>query len=155
MKFKNTYIEERFAQINPDTRADVNRSFDIANRIYQILQELGENQKFLADKLGKSESEISKWLSGTHNFTSKTIEKIESALGADILTVVKAERQSAYHWQSMLVSVKHIKQVDVIYYHFTDLRNLDLTDITSDSYSTTCIGEETSFDDLLESLIRA
>ena len=42
-------------------------------------------QKNLADMLGKKESEISKWMSGTHNFTLKTIAKIESVLNVCII----------------------------------------------------------------------
>ena len=33
----------------------------------------------------KNESEISKWLSGTHNFTLRTIASISEAFGEDIL----------------------------------------------------------------------
>lgn len=45
-------------------------------------------QKDLAAMLGKSESEISKWMRGTHNFTIDTISCIEAAIGAPILQVV-------------------------------------------------------------------
>jgi transcriptional regulator with XRE-family HTH domain len=41
----------------------------------------------LAQKLGKTESEVSKWLSGTHNLTLKSIAKIEIALDANLLDV--------------------------------------------------------------------
>ncbi len=37
--------------------------------------------------LGKNESEISKWMRGTHNFTIDTISSIEEALGMPILQV--------------------------------------------------------------------
>ncbi len=38
--------------------------------------------------LDKNESEISKWMRGTHNFTIDTIAQIEKALGEPILQVV-------------------------------------------------------------------
>lgn len=38
--------------------------------------------------LNKKESEISKWMRGTHNFTLDTISSIEQALGLPILSVV-------------------------------------------------------------------
>ena len=38
--------------------------------------------------LGKKESEISKWMRGTHNFTIDTVSSIENALGVAILQVV-------------------------------------------------------------------
>lgn len=43
------------------------------------------DQKDLARLMRKNESEISKWLSGTHNFTLRTIASISEALGEDIL----------------------------------------------------------------------
>jgi hypothetical protein len=41
----------------------------------------------LARMLDKKASEISKWLTGTHTFITKTIAKIEVALGEDIIHV--------------------------------------------------------------------
>ncbi len=35
-------------------------------------------QRDLANAMGKTEAEISKWLCGFHNFTIKTISKIEA-----------------------------------------------------------------------------
>lgn len=37
--------------------------------------------------VGKKESEVSKWLTGTHNFTLKTIAKISAVLGEPIVEV--------------------------------------------------------------------
>ena len=46
-------------------------------------------QKELAQKLGKTETEVSRWLSGTHNLTLSTICKISAALGEEIVIVPK------------------------------------------------------------------
>ena len=62
-------------------------SVAIANRIYEILEIKGMTQKDLAQRLGKTETEVSRWLSGTHNLTLSTICKISTALGEDIVTV--------------------------------------------------------------------
>ena len=60
-------------------------SYRIATKIKWILKKDFIEQKELARRLGKSEAEISKWLSGRHNFTIKSIEKIEIALKQTIL----------------------------------------------------------------------
>ena len=39
----------------------------------------------LARLLGKSDAEVSKWLSGTHNLTLESVAKLEAALKADLL----------------------------------------------------------------------
>jgi transcriptional regulator with XRE-family HTH domain len=44
-------------------------------------------QKDLAKRLGKTETEVSRWLSGTHNLTLSTICKISAALEEEIVSV--------------------------------------------------------------------
>lgn len=41
----------------------------------------------LAQIMGKQKSEISKWLSGQHTFSLRTIVSIENALGMDIIQI--------------------------------------------------------------------
>jgi len=62
---------------------------DISNRISSILSSKGMKQKDLADLLDKSDAEVSKYLSGNHNFTVKTILKIEQVLGEKILGIAE------------------------------------------------------------------
>ncbi len=90
---KNKRLEERRKNISNDIDLFVKQSFDIVDRIHEILTKQGKEQKDLAIALGKTESEISKWLTGTHNFTIKTIAKIESVLGESIIQTVKATQQ--------------------------------------------------------------
>ena len=63
-------------------------SVAISNRIYDILDAKGMSQKEFAQLMGKTETEASRWLSGTHNLTMATICKISIALGEDIIRVV-------------------------------------------------------------------
>lgn len=86
---KNNILEGRRASVSKEIRAAVDFSFEIVDRIYQVLESKGMTQKDLAKLLGKNESEISKWMRGTHNFTISTIIKIENALDCKILSVQK------------------------------------------------------------------
>lgn len=67
----------------------IDYSMEIASQIYDYLKkdEKINSQKKLAEKLGKKESEISKWLSGNHNFTIETIAKISEVFNKKILLV--------------------------------------------------------------------
>lgn len=85
---RSNIIETRRAKVSPDVRRRVDLSFLIVDRIHYILEEKGLKQKDLANMLGKKESEISKWMRGTHNFTIETISSIENVLGLPILQVV-------------------------------------------------------------------
>ena len=84
---KSSIIEERRRKVNPETRRMVDLSFRIVDRIHEILKEKGLKQKDLALRLGKNESEISKWMRGTHNFTIDTLVSIENVLGEPIIEV--------------------------------------------------------------------
>jgi len=89
---KNKRLESRRRKISKEIDIFVKHSFDFVDRIHQILEEKGLEQKDLAKALGKSESEISKWMSGTHNFTFKTAAKIEAVLDELILNMSKEKR---------------------------------------------------------------
>ncbi len=84
---RSKIIEERRRQVSPEVRERVSLSFQIVDRIHEILVERSLRQKDLALMLGKSEAEISKWMRGTHNFTIETVVAIEEALQAPVLQV--------------------------------------------------------------------
>ncbi len=84
---RSRIIEARREKVSSEVRRRVNLSFLIVDRIHNILEAKGLKQKDLANMLGKNESEISKWMRGTHNFTIDTISSIEEALGMPILQV--------------------------------------------------------------------
>ena len=81
-------FRKAFAGIPAEQKAQFELSFAIADRIDAILKAKGMSQKRFAQLLGKRESEISKWLTGRHNFTLQTIVKIETALGCKLIDVV-------------------------------------------------------------------
>ena len=67
---------------------------DLMVKIHAILKEKGYSQKLLAEKLDKKPSEIHKWLSSEHNFTLRSIAKLQAELGEPLLEVpgVRQER---------------------------------------------------------------
>ena len=87
----NQIMDEIRNTISPETKMQMELSVAIANRIYDILEEKGMTQKDFARLMGKTETEVSRWLSGTHNMTLATLCKISIALGENILSVVDIE----------------------------------------------------------------
>ena len=105
---QSNIIGARRMHVNPLVRQNVDLSFQIVDRIHEILVAKGLKQKDLASLLvasllGKKEAEISKWMRGTHNFTIDTLVSIEKALGAHILQVVHQD-SPAYEYESMMAS---------------------------------------------------
>jgi predicted transcriptional regulator len=80
-------LEQLIASITPDAERFTRHKFDIADTVMFHLQKDGKKQKDLAELLGKSESEISKWLSGQHNLTLRSIARMEAELGVEIIKV--------------------------------------------------------------------
>lgn len=88
---QNKLFRECLAEIPEDRMAEFELSFAIAERIVEVLKQKGMTRRDLANKLGKRESEISKWLTGRHNFTISTIAHISSALGEDIIMIARKQ----------------------------------------------------------------
>lgn len=78
-------VEQSVANMPEDSKIFVEKSLEIANYLMQVLQEKNLKQKDLADRLGKSEAEVSKWLAGMHNFTLRSLSKLEAALEATVI----------------------------------------------------------------------
>lgn len=83
--------QKLFRQIVDETPAELKTqlrfSDSIAEKLDNLLKERGMSQRDLAKNTGKTEAEVSRWLGGTHNFTLRTLAKISTALGEDLITV--------------------------------------------------------------------
>ena len=68
----------------------------LAARIDAAKRAKGWKNKDLAKVLGKKDSEISKWLSGTHNFTADTLSDLEEVLGIQLLNINSISKRSRF-----------------------------------------------------------
>lgn len=62
-------------------------SIGIARRINYLMVKKGLSRKRLAEELGRRPSEITKWLSGHHNFTISTLGRLSAYFGQPIISV--------------------------------------------------------------------
>lgn len=100
---RNALLEELRKSITDDIKEDIDFSFEVSDRISEILDKQNKSQRDLADLLNKTEAEVSKWMHGTHNFTIKTIRKIEKVLGEKIISVCKQEKKEANNCLTMII----------------------------------------------------
>ena len=84
----NRIMDEIRGTISPEMKMQTAMSVAIANRIYDILERKKMSQKDFAKLIGKTETEVSRWLYGIHNLTLATICKISVALNEIIVKVV-------------------------------------------------------------------
>lgn len=95
----NPEFEDALNQIPKDVSRELDLSANIAMRILEILERKGWSQRQFAKAMEKKDAEISRWLSGGHNFTIATIAKIEAVLGEDIISVKKYRKPVTGHAQ--------------------------------------------------------
>ena len=81
-------FKQEIAKVPIDLKLELDLSFAIADKIDAILKKKGMTQKEFARKMNKTEAEVSRWLSGTHNFTLKTIAKITAVLDENIILIL-------------------------------------------------------------------
>ena len=86
MRPANIY-QEAINNIPLEVQKETELTFAVSDRIHQLMTKQGITQKGLAKKMGKTETEISLWLSGQHNFTLKTLARISAVLGEDLIRV--------------------------------------------------------------------
>ena len=82
--------------VTSETKELVRLNVQVANRIFDILEERGLSQRDFAKLMGKTEPEVCRWLSGTHNFTMATIASINVVLGEDILEVPQRSKYMVF-----------------------------------------------------------
>lgn len=79
-----------------DIKYYVEDSMHILDRLHELLNEKFDGkQKLLAERLGKSEAEVSKMLNGVQNFTLKTLSKLRAAFGEPIIAVCTKQNEHA------------------------------------------------------------
>ena len=84
-------------QTSPEVRKQIDLQVMVANRVYDLLEQKGMTQKDLAHRLGKTETEVSRWLCGTHNMTMATIAKLAVALEDDLIVPTTSKKRRSIH----------------------------------------------------------
>lgn len=75
------------------------RKMLIAAVLDDILSERGWNKTRFAKEADQQQSVVTKWLSGTHNFTVDTLEEIGLALNVDMfLKISEFEKKESNEW---------------------------------------------------------
>ena len=87
MKHTTKSLDQILGDIPTEIQEEVNLCFDISDRINELMIQKGLSKKQLADALGRRPSEVTKWLSGQHNFTIATLAMLSTFFQHPIIRV--------------------------------------------------------------------
>ena len=87
MKRMRTSLRDLFEEIPKEKREAARLTFAVSDRLAYLMETKGLSKKQLADNLGKRPNEVTRWLSGEHNFTLSTIAMLSSYFGEPIIDV--------------------------------------------------------------------
>lgn len=90
-KYNSTLIAKLLAERDPIETAKTKNRMLLAAKIDDAMKAKGWNKTRLSIELGKEPSVITKWLSGTHNFTADTLTEIGLKLGIDLFNASSKE----------------------------------------------------------------
>lgn len=85
MRRNNTLSKDIMASLAPVAVRRIETRMLVAKMLYDYLSIRGISQQEFASMMGKQPSEVSKWLSGNHNFTIDTLSDIGYYLNTDFL----------------------------------------------------------------------
>lgn len=88
MKQIKLSLQDVFNEIPDELREEARLSFEISNRIDALMTQKGLTKKQFAEAIGKRPSEITRWLSGEHNFTIATLSMLSAFFGQPIISVL-------------------------------------------------------------------
>ena len=99
------------SEMDSNTLAKVRNRMLVAAKIADAMQARHLNQKQFAKMMGRTESEISDWLSGDRNFTIDTLFEIGQALGVSFLSTTlhysiadESDQYTAYEFEPLMAS---------------------------------------------------
>ncbi len=83
-EFNSPLLQELMDEVTPVEMEQTNVKMQLAANIEDLIRSKGWSKTRFALELNKTQPEISKWLSGAHNFTVETLVQISQVLGVEI-----------------------------------------------------------------------
>ncbi len=105
-KYHSSKLQELLDEVTPLEMEQTKVKMQLAVRIEDFMKAKGWNKSQFAGKVGKNPSEITKWFSGTQNFTTDVLTEIASALGVELAALFgKKEIQVMYRNEIVVKTV--------------------------------------------------
>ena len=75
------------ASIPEEIHKEVEMQIAVSNRIFDLMTQKGLSKTEFAQAIGKRPCEVTKWLSGQHNFTLKTLALLSTFFGVPVVRI--------------------------------------------------------------------
>ena len=105
-KYSSLALQQLLDEVSPVEMEQTKVKMQLAARIDDLVKIKGWSKSQFAEKVGKNPSEISKWLSGTQNFTMDVLTEISFSLGVELSELfVPPRAQVIFHKEIVVKSV--------------------------------------------------
>lgn len=95
-KYNSSKLQQLLDEVTPVEMEKTKNKMLLAARIEDLMIAKGWNKSQFAEKVGKNPSEITKWLSGTQNFTVDVLTEIASTFGVEISSLYNKQQSSVF-----------------------------------------------------------
>ena len=109
-------IKKIMAEITPEEKQRVANKMLLAARLDDLMQEKGWGKSQFAEKVDRNPSEITKWLSGLHNFTLDTLTDISLAFGLSLSELYAPQEVQVIYKTKFVVTAKYTQLPQFIHF---------------------------------------
>jgi len=109
-KYTSPVINQLLGEITPVEKLQTNTKMTLAARLDDLITARGWGKSEFAEKVNKNPSEITKWLSGTQNFTIDTLAEIGVVLNMPVSELFAPKRVHVINRVQVVISVKEVQQ---------------------------------------------
>ena len=102
-KYNSSKLQELLDEVTPLEMEQTKVKMQLAARIEDFMRAKGWNKSQFAEKVGKNPSEITKWFSGTQNFTTDVLTEIASALGVELTALFGRKQVQVIYRKEIVV----------------------------------------------------
>ena len=109
-KYTSPVTNQLLGEITPVEKLQTNTKMTLAARLDDLITARGWGKSEFAEKVDKNPSEITKWLSGTQNFTIDTLAEIGVVLNMPVSELFAPKRVQVINRVQVVITVKEVQQ---------------------------------------------
>lgn len=102
-KYNSGVLQELLDEITPVEMEQTKVKMQLAARIEDFMRAKGWSKSQFAEKVGKNPSEITKWFSGTQNFTTDVLTEIAFVLGIELAALFGKKQPQVIYRKEIIV----------------------------------------------------